>query len=89
MSQSSINHRNGYEVTSFGTNREGNYYESRDYSSSFEGKEQANSNTYYYSNKEGGYYYNNPNGSQYYNDGNGYACYKRDKEDEWSLPGNK
>ncbi|KAK0509826.1 hypothetical protein JMJ35_008220 [Cladonia borealis] len=65
---------NGYNVTSSGSNSQGNHYCSRDYTPSTGGS-QANSNTYHYSNTDGGYYYSNPNGSTYYNNGRGDATY--------------
>ncbi|KAK4615306.1 hypothetical protein CLAFUW4_09881 [Fulvia fulva] len=60
----------GYNVTSSGTNSQGNHYCSRDYGSSA-----SNSNSYHYSNTDGSYYYSNPNGSTYYNNGNGGSNY--------------
>ncbi|RPB10674.1 hypothetical protein P167DRAFT_537398 [Morchella conica CCBAS932] len=59
-----------YDVTSSGTNSQGNRYDSRDYGSSA-----PNQNSYHYSNKDGSYYYSNSNGSSYYNDGKGNATY--------------
>jgi hypothetical protein len=78
-----------YEITSSGTNSEGNHYDSRDY-----GSGAANDNSYHYSNKysiiifeifgsnanvminsDGSYYYSNPDGSTYYNSGSGYSDY--------------
>ncbi|KAK5716154.1 hypothetical protein LTR15_009980 [Elasticomyces elasticus] len=41
----------GYEVTSSGTNSQGNHYDARDYGSSA-----SNSNSYHYSNTDGSYY---------------------------------
>ncbi|CAF9922870.1 hypothetical protein IMSHALPRED_005777 [Imshaugia aleurites] len=52
----------------------GNHYDSRDYTSSTGGN-QANHNTYHYSNHDGSYYYSNANGSTYHNDGNGGSNY--------------
>ncbi|THX51524.1 hypothetical protein D6D06_07328 [Aureobasidium pullulans] len=72
-----------YEVTSSGTNDQGNHYCSRDY-----GSGASNDNSYHYSNSlwdkesdtnvrdsDGSYYYSNPNGSTYYNSGSGYSNY--------------
>ncbi|THW87197.1 hypothetical protein D6D15_06869 [Aureobasidium pullulans] len=80
-----------YEVTSSGTNDQGNHYCSRDY-----GSGASNDNSYHYSNRQvqsrfilwgkesdtndvrdsdGSYYYSNPNGSTYYNSGSGYSNY--------------
>ncbi|KAM0803891.1 hypothetical protein BDR22DRAFT_800886 [Usnea florida] len=75
MPQSSGSSGKGYDVTSSGTNsQQGNYYDSRDYTPSTGGN-QANHNTYHYSNSDGNYYYSNPNGSTYHNDGNGGSNY--------------
>ncbi|KAL8681179.1 MAG: hypothetical protein Q9186_002711 [Xanthomendoza sp. 1 TL-2023] len=70
---SSGNSGKGYDVTSSGTNSQGNHYCRRDYSSS--GSQPANGNSYHYSNSDGSYYYSNPNGSTYYNNGNGGSNY--------------
>ncbi|KAI5358968.1 hypothetical protein Slin15195_G114170 [Septoria linicola] len=59
-----------YQVTSSGTNNQGNHYCARDYGSSA-----ANGNSYHYSNSNGSYYYSNSNGSSYYNNGRGNATY--------------
>ncbi|KAI4133292.1 MAG: hypothetical protein LQ347_002235 [Umbilicaria vellea] len=69
-----------YNVTSSGTNSQGNHYCHRDYSSSSTsasggGSKSSNNNSYHYSNSNGSYYYSNPNSSTYYNDGNGGAKY--------------
>ncbi|KAI9631931.1 uncharacterized protein MKK02DRAFT_41566 [Dioszegia hungarica] len=69
-SQNSSNSSQGYNITSSGTNSQGNQYDARDY-----GDSAANSNSYHYSNNDGSYYYSNPNGSTYYNDGQGNANY--------------
>ncbi|KAF6220861.1 hypothetical protein HO133_002541 [Letharia lupina] len=74
MSQSSGSGGKGYDVTSSGTNSQGNRYDSRDYTPSTGGS-QANDNTYHYSNNDGSYYYSNSNGSTYHNDGNGGSKY--------------
>ncbi|KAL2051930.1 hypothetical protein ABVK25_007845 [Lepraria finkii] len=74
MSQSSGSSGKGYNVTSSGTNSQGNHYCSRDYTPS-SGGSQANNNTYHYSNNNGSYYYSNPNGSSYYKSGSGGSSY--------------
>ncbi|KZT07277.1 uncharacterized protein LAESUDRAFT_624619, partial [Laetiporus sulphureus 93-53] len=56
-----------YDITSTGTNDQGNHYCHRDFDDGSSG--------YHYSNNDGSYYYSNPNGSSYYNSGDGYSQY--------------
>ncbi|EMR67725.1 hypothetical protein UCREL1_5275 [Eutypa lata UCREL1] len=60
----------GFSYKGHGTNNSGNHYCARDYGSSA-----SNSNSYYYSNRDGSYYYSNPNGSTYHNNGQGGSTY--------------
>jgi hypothetical protein len=52
MSQQSSSTGSGYNITGSGTNDQGNHYCSRDYTPSTGGN-QANNNTYHYSNTDG------------------------------------
>ncbi|KIO21182.1 hypothetical protein M407DRAFT_245554 [Tulasnella calospora MUT 4182] len=74
----------GYDVTSSGTNSQGNHYCSRDY-----GESASNSNSYHYSNTDGSYYYSNPNGSTYYDSGSGYANYTNSAGGGWTSYGDQ
>ncbi|KAI5813355.1 hypothetical protein BZA77DRAFT_321898 [Pyronema omphalodes] len=69
----SDNRGNTYNVTSHGTNSQGNHYCSRDFSSS--SGSAGGSKGYHYSNSDGSYYYSNPNGSTYHNNGQGGSTY--------------
>ncbi|KAL2043621.1 hypothetical protein N7G274_003928 [Stereocaulon virgatum] len=62
----------GYNITSSGTNSQGNHLCNRDYTPSL-GDTAVNKNAYHYSNQNGSYYYSNPDGTKYYNDGKGGA----------------
>ncbi|KAM5537249.1 hypothetical protein V8D89_009182 [Ganoderma adspersum] len=54
-----------YDVTSRGTNSQGNSYDHR--------VSENGDHGYHYSNKDGSYYYLNTDGSKYYNSGDGYS----------------
>ncbi|KAI1796928.1 hypothetical protein LXA43DRAFT_985176 [Ganoderma leucocontextum] len=56
-----------YDVTSRGTNSQGNSYDHR--------VSESGGHGYHYSNRDGSYYYSNTDGSKYYNCGDGYARY--------------
>ncbi|KAF8504627.1 hypothetical protein F5888DRAFT_1605037 [Russula emetica] len=56
-----------YQVTSSGTNSQGNDYDHR--------VSESGGHGYHYSNNDGSYYYQNTDGSKYYNSGDGYASY--------------
>ncbi|GAA5987564.1 hypothetical protein JCM10908_002010 [Rhodotorula pacifica] len=71
------NYGQSYDVSSSGTNDQGNHYCSRDY-----GNE---SNSYHYSNSDGSYYYSNSDGSTYHNDGNGGATYTSSSGNGWTT----
>ncbi|RSH95598.1 hypothetical protein EHS25_000690 [Saitozyma podzolica] len=67
------------QITSQGTNSQGNSYDTRADSSGTTG--------YHYSNTDGSYYYSNTNGSTYYNSGDGYAQYTSSSGDSKSYYG--
>ncbi|KAF2132546.1 hypothetical protein P153DRAFT_284245 [Dothidotthia symphoricarpi CBS 119687] len=69
-SDSSSGGKGSYEVTSSGTNDQGNHYCHRNH-----GSDASNQNSYHYSNTDGSYYYSNADGSTYHNDGKGDATY--------------
>ncbi|GAA6017373.1 hypothetical protein JCM11491_006634 [Sporobolomyces phaffii] len=81
------NYGQQYEVTSSGTNDQGNHYCSREYEGG------SNDNSYHCerltssspdSNTDGSYYYSNSDGSTYYNSGDGYAQYTNSEGNGWS-----
>ncbi|CDR39487.1 RHTO0S04e05666g1_1 [Rhodotorula toruloides] len=78
------NYGQSYDISSSGTNDQGNHYCSRYYSS-----DASNSNSYHYSNSDGSYYYSNSDGSTYYNSGDGYSNYTSPSGQSYQSSGNQ
>ncbi|POY72189.1 hypothetical protein BMF94_4826 [Rhodotorula taiwanensis] len=69
------NHGKSYNVSSSGSNNQGNHYCSRDYGNGSNSHENSN----------GSYYYSNSNGSTYYNNGKGPATYTSANGKSWTT----
>ncbi|KAG0149290.1 hypothetical protein CROQUDRAFT_653867 [Cronartium quercuum f. sp. fusiforme G11] len=68
-----------YNVTSHGTNSEGNHYCSRQYDN-----QASDANAFHYSNRDNSYYYSNSDGSTFHQGSNGTSTYTTPSGDSYT-----